>query len=94
MHSTERKRRVSFFRSSERERPREDRKKGGESFKFYLLTRQLGQDRCLSDRLLPLEAECRLRGVKSSQRGAVGVEGGVVVVDKGLFLSFFWVELF
>ena len=62
--------------------------------KSFSLTSQLRQDRRLAHGLLPLEAERRLRGVKSSQRGAVGVEGGVVVVDKGLFLSFFWVEFF
>ena len=80
--SRERKREGLSFLSKER-RPE---KKVQKEKKKKKLTRQLGQDRGLTHRLLSLESERGLGGaVKSAQRGAVGVEGGVVVVDKGLF---------
>ena len=52
--------------------------------KSFSLTSQLRQDRRLAHGLLPLEAERRLGRVQGPQGRAVGVEGGVVVVDKGL----------
>lgn len=53
------------------------------------LTRQLREDRSLPHRLLPLEAERRLGRVQRPEGGAVRVESGVVVVDKGLKRVFF-----